>query len=91
MHDLRKKRLVEFQMRIADENIDLAIIDDPDNIYFLTGFWGYLAMDFGRPTILVIPATGAPTLITPGLEAEMAANMTWVEDIREWTDGVEGE
>jgi Xaa-Pro dipeptidase len=91
MHDLQKKRVLEFQTRIADENVDLAVIHDPDNIYFLSGFWGYLGMDFGRPTILVIPRTGAPTLITPGLEAEMAGNMTWIEDVREWTDGIGGE
>ncbi|MGD9287407.1 MAG: aminopeptidase P family N-terminal domain-containing protein, partial [Desulfobacterales bacterium] len=76
MHDLFKERILEFQKRIADEGVDLAVIDDPDSIYFLTGFWGYLGMDFGRPTILVIPATGAPTLITPAPEAEMAASMT---------------
>ena len=86
MQDLQKKRVMEFQRRIADENIDLAVIHDPDNIYFLSGFWGYLGMDFGRPTILVIPRSGRPTLITPGLEAEMAGNMTWIDDIREWTD-----
>jgi Xaa-Pro dipeptidase len=91
MHNLQKKRVLEFQTRIADENIDLAVLHDPDNIYFLSGFWGYLGMDFGRPTILAIPRTGAPTLITPGLESEMAANMTWIEDVREWTDGVDGE
>jgi Xaa-Pro aminopeptidase len=45
-------------------------------------------MDFGRPTILTIPRAGTPTLITPGLEAEMAADMTWIEDIRKWTDGI---
>ena len=82
---------MEFQPRIADENVDLAVIHDSDNIYFLSGYWGYLGMDFGRPTILVIPRTGSPTLITPGLEAEMARNMTWIEDIREWTDGIGGE
>ncbi|MGD8294083.1 MAG: aminopeptidase P family N-terminal domain-containing protein, partial [Desulfobacterales bacterium] len=91
MHDLFKERILEFQKRIADEGVDLAVIDDPDSIYFLTGFWGYLGMDFGRPTILVIPATGAPTLITPALEAEMAASMTWIEDIKQWTDGLDGE
>ena len=83
MHDLQKKRVMEFQLRIADENVDLALIQDPDDIYFLSAFWGYLGMDFGRPTILLIPRTGSPTLITPGLEAEMARNMTWIEDIRE--------
>jgi Xaa-Pro aminopeptidase len=91
MQDLQKKRMMELQTRIADEDIDLAVIQDPDNIYFLSGFWGYLGMEFGRPTVLLIPRAGSPTLITPGLEAEMAVNMTWIEDIREWTDGVAGE
>ncbi|CAB1085405.1 peptidase M24 [Olavius algarvensis Delta 1 endosymbiont] len=91
MQRLQKERVIELQQRLADQDIDLAVIHDPDNIYFLAGFWGYLGMDFGRPTILVIPRTGSPTLITPGLEAEMAANMTWIEDIRQWTDGIDGE
>jgi hypothetical protein len=25
------------------------------------------------------------------LEAEMAAKMAWIEDIKEWTDGIDGE
>jgi Xaa-Pro aminopeptidase len=48
-------------------------------------------MEFGRPTILMVPRSGSPVLVTPGMEAEMAASMTWVEDIRQWTDGVDGE
>jgi len=85
------KRVLEFQRRIADEKIGVALIQDPDNIFYLTGFWGYLGMEFGRPTILIVPQSGSPTLVTPGMEAEMAASMTWVEDIREWTDGIGGE
>lgn len=76
MPDMITGRVVEFQRRLADEKIDLAVIHDPDNIYYLAGIWGYLGMEFGRPTILVITKTGSPTLITPGLEAEMAAHMT---------------
>jgi Xaa-Pro aminopeptidase len=85
-----QKHVIEFQRRIADEKIDMAFIEDADNIYYLSGYWGYLAMDFGRPTILIVPQSGSPTIITPGLEAEMARAMTWIEDIREWTDGVGG-
>ena len=91
MHDVQKKRVKEFQARIAGQDIDMAVIHDPDNIYYLCGFWGYLGMDFGRPTVLVIPRAGDPVLVTPGMEAEMAANMTGMQDIREWTDGVGGE
>ena len=85
------KRVIEFQRRIADEKIDVALIHDPDNIFYLTGFWGYLGMEFGRPTILIVPQSGSPALVTPGMEAEMAADMSRVEDIRQWTDGVDGE
>jgi Xaa-Pro dipeptidase len=91
MQNNRNKRVLEFQRRIADEKIDMALIHDADSIFYLTEFWGYLGMEFGRPTILIVPQSGSPTLVTPGMEAEMAASMTWVEDIREWTDGIGGE
>jgi Xaa-Pro aminopeptidase len=85
------KRAQEFQRRISDEKIDLAFIYDPDNIYYLSAYWGYLGMEFGRPTLMIVPRFGSCSLITPGLESEMARKMTWIEDIREWTDGVGGE
>jgi Xaa-Pro aminopeptidase len=91
MQDNPGTRVLEFQKRIADEKIDMALIHDPDSIFYLTGFWGYLGMEFGRPTILIVPQSGAPTLVTPGMEAELADSMTWVEDIREWTDGIGGQ
>jgi Xaa-Pro aminopeptidase len=83
MQDNLAKRIPEFQRRIADEKIDMAIIQDPDNIFYLTGFWGYLGMEFGRPTILIVPQSSSPTLVTPGLEAEMATSMTRIKDIRQ--------
>ena len=91
MQEKLQERMIDFQNRLGDEKIDLALIEDADNIYYLSGYWGYLAMDFGRPTILIVPQSGSPTIITPGLEAEMARAMAWIEDIREWTDGVGGE
>jgi Xaa-Pro aminopeptidase len=91
MQDNSGERVLEFQRRLADEKIDMALIHDPDSIFYLAGFWGYLGMEFGRPTILIVPQSGSPTLVTPGMEAEMAGIMTWIEDIREWTDGIGGE
>ena len=91
MQDNSGERVLEFQRRLADEKIDMALIHDPDSIFYLAGFWGYLGMEFGRPTILIVPQSGSPTLVTPGMEAEMAGSMTWIKDIREWTDGIGGE
>ncbi len=37
---------------------DIALITDDDTVYCLTGYYDYLHMDFGRPTILVVPREG---------------------------------
>jgi Xaa-Pro aminopeptidase len=88
--DNPEDRITELQQRMANDHIDVILIDDAESIYYFAEYWDYLGMEFGRPTLLVIPRTGDPTLITPGLEAEMAGTMSWITDIREWTDG-EGE
>jgi Xaa-Pro dipeptidase len=71
--------------------IDLAVITDPDTITYLTDYANYLGIEFGRPTLLVLPLEGDPVLITPLMEAEMCANMTGLPDIRPWADGVNDE
>lgn len=91
MNNAYEKRTVEFQNRIADAGIDVAIIQDVDNIYYLSAFRDYLGMQFGRPTLMVVHGVGDCAIITPSLEAEMAQKMTWVENIMEWSDGVNGE
>lgn len=91
MQQKMEKRVLEFQRRIADEEIDMALINDADNVYYFSAYWGYLGMEFGRPTMVIVPKSGSATIITPSLEAEMARAMTWIHDIREWSDGVAGE
>lgn len=76
-------RITELQQRMSDDAIDMVLIDDAESIYYFAGYWDYLGMEFGRPTLLVIPRWGDPILITPGLEAEMAGAMSWITDIRE--------
>jgi len=71
--------------------IDLAVLSDADSIVYFSGYAGYLAMEFGRATILVIPRGTAPILITPLMEAEMARAMVALDDIRPWQDGLDGE
>ncbi len=84
-------RVKELQRRMADEGIDLFVIADADSVYYLSGFWGYLGMEFDRATIVVVPCAGEPALITPAMEAEMGRAMTWISEVREWTDGIDGE
>ncbi|MEN8211130.1 MAG: Xaa-Pro peptidase family protein [Thermodesulfobacteriota bacterium] len=91
MWDIFKKRTSVFQQHMIKNNIDVAVIYDPDNLYYFSAFMGYLGMQFGRPTLLMIPGNGEPSMVTPGLEAEMAQKMTWINDIMEWSDGLKRE
>ena len=83
---LMKDRTLELQRRLQDEGVDLALITDEDSIAYLAGFWGYLGVEFGRPTFLLVPRDGPPVVVTPLMEGEMVTEMTWVEDIRPWQD-----
>jgi len=80
---LRTRNLQE-QMQQA--GIQKAVFTNESSIAYLAGFWGYLGIEFGRPTMLVVDAKEAPVVITPLMESEMVSGMTWVEDIRTWED-----
>lgn len=75
------------QDRLRQEGLELALIADEDSIAYFAGAWGYLGMEFGRPTLMIVPAEGPCTVITPLMETAMVAEMTWVEDVRSWEDG----
>ena len=74
------------QNRMKEEGIRKAVFTDESSIAYLAGFWGYLGIEFGRPTMLVVDADDAPVVITPLMESEMVGAMTWVEDVRVWED-----
>ena len=86
MLDQARQRTTEFQSRLKDAGIDVAIMTDESSIAYLAGFWGYLSVEFGRPTFLLVRPDQAPTVITPLMESEMVSAMTWVENIKTWED-----
>lgn len=81
-------RLQLFRERLAGADIDVALITDEDNVYYLTGYYDYLHMEFGRPTILVIPRDGQSLLITPSLDENTARSAARVDRIAAWNDGM---
>lgn len=81
-------RTVELQRRIRDTEIDLLLLTNADSIYYYTAYWGDLGLEFGRPTIVAICARGDVTLITAASESLMARDMTWIEDVEIYSDGV---
>ena len=74
------------QARMQELGISHAVFTSESSIAYLAGFWGYLGIEFGRPTMLVVPADDLPTVITPLMESEMVAEMTWVDNVRTWED-----
>ncbi|MDA4845695.1 M24 family metallopeptidase [Hoeflea poritis] len=81
-----RERTKTLQHRMRERGIAKAIFTDESSIAYLAGFWGYLGIEFGRPTMLVVDANEPPVVITPLMESEMVGAMTWVEDIRVWED-----
>ncbi len=81
-----KGRLRELQGHLREAKVDVALLTDESTIAYYAGFWGYLSVEFGRPTFLIVPADGNPVVVTPLMESEMVSAMTWVCDVRTWED-----
>ena len=60
------------QGKIENNNIETAIITDEDNVYYLCGYYDYLHMDFGRPTLLIISVDREILLVTPAIDLNTA-------------------
>lgn len=84
-------RLSRFQTKLAEAGIDVALLTDDDNVYYLTGYYDYLHMEFGRPTILVVPKDGDTLLITPTIDLNSAKAAARVDRIAPWNDGMGNE
>ena len=86
-----KKRINELQKKLEKINVDVAIITNEDNVYYLTGYYDYLHMEFGRPTILIISINEGSLLITPSIDENMAKSVAQVDRIIAWNDGLDNE
>lgn len=81
-------RMNRLRDRLREAGIDLALITDDDSVYYFTGYYDYLHMEFGRPTILAVFADGPSHLVTPAMEKAMADAAARVDHIAYWLDGV---
>ena len=62
---------------MADEGLDAIVARAPDNVLYLTNFWGMKGWD-----AVVFPRKGEPTLFCVEASAEDAARMAWTPDVR---------
>ncbi len=82
------RRMKALREKLAEADFDVALITDDDSVYYFTGYYDYLHMEFGRPTILVVPRAGKSLLITPSMELDMAEAAAVVDRIEVWNDGM---
>ena len=73
---------------MCEREIDTALVTDDDNIFYLTGYYDYLHMDFGRPTIFVVHQHGSNLLITPQIDENSARSLAHCDEIFSWNDGM---
>src|SRR5881275_1782079 len=62
---------------MADEDLDALVVRAPDNVLYLTNFWGMKGYDAA-----VFPREGAPVLICLEASADDAACTAWTDDVR---------
>lgn len=73
---------------MRESGIDIALITDEDAVYYFSGYYDYLHMEFGRPTILVVYQDAETLLITPSIDYNTALDNARVDRIEPWNDGM---
>ena len=62
---------------MAEEKVDALVVRAPDDVLYLTNFWGMKGYE-----AVVFPREGEPTLVCLEASAEDAARMAWTDDVR---------
>ena len=70
-------KLERVRALMAEHELDALVVRAPDNVLYLTNFWGMKGYD-----ACVFPRDGEPTLITIEASAEDAERMSWTRDVR---------
>ena len=70
-------KLERVRALMADQELDALVVRAPDNVLYLTNFWGMKGYE-----AVVFPRAGEPILIALAPSADDAARMAWTEDVR---------
>jgi len=62
---------------MTDEGLDALVVRAPDNVLYLTNFWGMKGYE-----AVVFPREGEPVLICLEASAEDATRDAWTDDVR---------
>ena len=62
---------------MAEQDVDALIARAPDNVLYLTNYWGMKGYD-----VVVFPREGEPTLVVVEPQLEEARKTAWTDDVR---------
>ena len=71
------EKLAGVRSLMAERGLDALVVRAPDNVLYLTNFWGMKGYD-----AVVFPHEGEPALITLTASEEDAARTAWTPDVR---------
>jgi Xaa-Pro dipeptidase len=74
---LDSAKLARVRALMAEDGLDALVVRAPDNVLYLTNFWGMKGYD-----ACVFPREGEPVLICLEASAEDAARVAWTNDVR---------
>src|SRR5499426_519335 len=70
-------KLERVRALMAEQELDALVVRAPDNVLYLTNFWGMKGYD-----ACVFPREGEPVLLCLEASAEDAARTAWTDDVR---------
>ena len=70
-------KLERVRALMAEEELDALVVRAPDNVLYLSNFWGMKGYE-----AVVFPREGEPTLVCLEASAEDASRMAWTQDVR---------
>jgi Xaa-Pro aminopeptidase len=70
-------KLARVRELMEEQGLDALVVRAPDNVLYLTNFWGMKGFDAA-----VFPRDGEPTLVTIEASARDAAETAWTTDVR---------
>ena len=80
-----QRRLTNVRAAMAERGVDVALIHQPEHIYYLTGFPGPGA-GYGINQVCVVPMEGEPITVVRRMEEEAFLRSSWTKARASWND-----
>jgi Xaa-Pro aminopeptidase len=77
-------RVRNLQGVMASADLDAAVFTSEDNYRYITGFYSPTWINLTRPRYCVVPRVGEPVIIIPANNDVIAAQTSWIRDVRTW-------